>query len=328
MAKEVRSGRNKAEIHSDRDLEYLEREIIRPTGAHLLLHLKSGKHHYARYEQQDGPRHHITSGGGGAFLHPTHQLPDHLDLPGPDGDRHYRRISTYPSPKVSKKLRKRVWLLPPYNLPLAAVFGTVQVLLAFMMGLHLRHRYVGLGLAGIWRAVWNSPTAFLLLVLMVVLLAAMVRVVHEASSLVRWLLGLAHSALQLASVAGVMIVASRLSSGLGLRGAAALLVFLGAVGVLGGIAGTFGMSGYLWATNCLGFHGNEAYAPLHHKDLKHFLRLHIDADGVLTVYPVAVDRVGRKWQLRTDGPCDAPWFAPAGDEPEARLVEEPIRIGG
>ena len=43
----------------------------------------------------------------------------------------------------------------------------------------------------------------------------------------------------------------------------------------------------------MAFHGNEGYAPLHHQDLKHFLRLHIGADGVLTVYPIGVDRVGR-----------------------------------
>ena len=88
------------------------------------------------------------------------------------------------------------------------------------------------------------------------------------------------------------------------------------------------MSGYLWATNCLGFHGNEAYAPLHHQDLKHFLRLHVDSDGALTVYPIGIDRVGRKWELRSDAPPDAPWFEPVGDEPEVHLVEPPIRIDG
>jgi len=78
----------------------------------------------------------------------------------------------------------------------------------------------------------------------------------------------------------------------------------------------------------LGFHGNEAYAPLHHMDLKHFLRLHIDGDGSLTVFPVAVDRVGRKWDLRPDEPPDAAWFDQADGKAEPRLVEEPVRIDG
>ncbi|MGH3594086.1 MAG: hypothetical protein ACRDRF_24095, partial [Pseudonocardiaceae bacterium] len=74
MAKEVESGRKGTEVHSDRDVEFLEREIIQPCGAQLVLSLKSGKHYYARYEHEDGVRQHIASGGG-AFLHPTTTFP-------------------------------------------------------------------------------------------------------------------------------------------------------------------------------------------------------------------------------------------------------------
>ena len=328
MAKEVESGRKQEEIHSNRDVEYLEREIIQPSGAQLLLYLKSGRHHYARYEQEDGARQHITSGGGGAFLHPTHNLPERMDLPGAEGTIAYRRAGTYPSPAVSKRLRKRIWLLAAYNLPLAGVFGTVQVLLTFMMGLHLADRHVSLGLGDLCRAVWESPTSFLLILLMIGSLAGMVRFAHEATGVGRFMLGMVHSSLQLASVAGVMIAASWLSSAFGLGGMWSLVAFLGLVGLLGGLGGIVGLSAYLWATNCLGFHGNEGYAPLHHQDLKHFLRLHIDADGVLTVYPIGVDRVPRKWTLCPDAPAHAPWFAPSGAEPEPHLIEKPITISG
>jgi hypothetical protein len=326
MAKEVDSGRKQTEIHSDRDVEYLEREIIQPSGAQLVVCLKSGRHFYARYEEEDGFRQHITAGGGGAFLHPTHDLPERMDLPGAEGVSNYRRAGTYPSPAESKRLRKRIWLLPPYNLPLAAVFGSVQVLLAFMMGLHLRDRHASLGLSDLGRAVWESPISFLLILLMIGLLAGMVRFAHEASGVGRFLLGMVHSTLQIASVAGVMIVASWLSSAFGLQGGWSLLVFLVLIGVLGGIGGTVGLSGYLWATNCLGLHGNEGYAPLHHQDLKHFLRLHIETDGALTVYPIGVERICRKWTLCPDAPAHAPWFAPAGSEPQPHLIEKPITI--
>jgi len=327
MGKEVESGRKQVEVHSDRDVAYLEREVIRPSGAQLAVYLQSGKHYYCRHEQEDGSRQHITSGGGGAFSHPTHDLPERMSIPGPEGPIAYRRAATYPSPAVSKRLRKRILLLAPYNLPLAAVFGTVQVLLAFMMGLHLRDRHVDLGLGDLRRLLWESPTAFLLILLMMTSLGAMVRLAHDAGGVSRVLLGLAHSTLQLATVAGVMIVASRLSSAQGLRGAWSFVVFLGLVGLLGGIGGVVGMSGYLWATNCLGFHGNEGYAPLHHQDLKHFLRLHIDGGGVLTVYPIGVDRVGRKWRLCPGEDAHAPWFAPVGPEPEPHLIEQPVSIG-
>ncbi len=325
MAKEVESGRSDAETHSDRDVDHLDREVIQPSGARLVVYLKSGKHHYARYEEEDGPRQHVTAGGGGAFLHPTHGLPERMRMPGEQEHRCYRRAATYPSAKTSKGLRKRIWLLAPYNLPLAGLFGLLQVVLAFMLALHLDDRHLDLGLGDLRRALWESPTAFFLITTMLVLLAGMVRFAHDASGLTRFLLGLVHSALQLASVAAVMMVASRLSSAVGLRGVWSLVTFLVLVGLLGGIGGTVGMSGYLYVTNCLGFHGNEGYAPLHHMDLKHFLRLHIDADGELTIYPIGVDHVGRHWELRPDDPPEAPWFA-AVPPIEPHLIEKPIRI--
>jgi hypothetical protein len=326
MAKGVESGRKEEEIHSDRDVAYLEREIIQPSGAKLLLSFQSGRHHYARYEEEGGFRQHIASGGGGAFLHPTHHLPERVDRPGAEGAIGYHKVATYPSPAVSRGLRKRIWLLPPYNLPLAGVFGVVQVLLAFMMGLHLGDRHVSLGLDDLRRAVWASPTSFLLILLMIASLVGMVRFAHEASGVGRFLLGMVHSTLQLASVAGVMIAASWLCSAFGLQGGWSLTAFLGLVVVLGGIGGTVGLSGYLWATNLIGLHGNEGYAPLHHQDLKHFIRLHIDADGALTVYPIGINRIGRKWTLCPDAPTHAPWFAPEGSEPKPHLIEKPITI--
>ncbi len=54
--------------------------------------------------------------------------------------------------------------------------------------------------------------------------------------------------------------------------------------------------------------------------------MHIDSEGALTVFPVGVERVGRKWRLTPDAPAHAPWFEPEGPEPEAALIEGPIRI--
>jgi len=323
LSKEVAGG---GDVFSDRDLGHFQRRLIEAAGARVMLYLRSGRHHYVRYEEEDGPRQHITAGGGGAFLHPTHQLPDCLELPGEEDPIGYRRVESYPTPEASKRLRKRVWFLPLYNLPLAALIGVAQVLLAFNLGLHLRDRHRALGLTGLRRALWQSPTAFLLIVLMLVLLAAMVRFAHDAPRVTRWLLGLVHSSLQLATLAVVLLAASRLVTAMGLRGATSLVVFLVLVALLGGVGGTVGMSGYLWATNCLGIHGNEAYAPLHHKDQKNFLRMHIDGEGALTVFPVGVDRVARKWRPTPDAPAHAPWFDPDGFEPEAALIEEPVRI--
>jgi hypothetical protein len=77
------------------------------------------------------------------------------------------------------------------------------------------------------------------------------------------------------------------------------------------------VAGYLWATGYLPCATPEAYAPLHHQDQKHFLRLHIDTDGGLTIYPIAIERCGRKWTLRPDASASAPWFDAVGQDPAA-----------
>ncbi len=327
MSKEVDSGRKDSEVHSDRDIAYLEREIIEPRGARLALYLKSGKHYYSRYEETDGPRQHIESGGGGAFLHPTHNLPEHVDHLGTAGPASYGKACTYPSAALSKRLRKRIWLMPAYNIPLAAVFGTVQVLLVFMLGLHLDDRHVSLGVVDLITAMWESPTAFLLSLLVLASLVAMVRFAHDLRGVGRIMLGLAHSSLQVASVSGVLMLSSYLSTAFGADGATSLSLFLFLVWLLGAVSGMMGMAGYLWATGYIGLHNTEAYAPLHHEHQKHFLRFHIGPDGSLTLYPIGIERVGRRWKLRPDAPAGEPWFAPDGPEPKPHLIERPVRIG-
>ncbi len=327
MAKEVESGRKSEEVCSDRDLAHLEREIVEPAGGRVMLYLKSGRHYYSRYEEDGGSRQLITAGGGGAFMHPTQDLPDRSDPYPNSEEQRYRRATVYPSAPDSKRLRKRVFLLPAYNLPLAAVFGGVQILLAFMLNLHLRSGHVELGFHDLRRALWSSPTAFLLILLIIVTVGLMVRLAHDASGVSRVLLGSAHSGMLFATLPAVMLAASRLSSAFG-EGPLSFVAFLGLVAVLGGIGGVLGIAAYLWLANCFGFHGNEAYAPLHHSDYKNFLRLHIGGDGTLTVHPVGIDRVGRRWELRPDAPADAPWFDPVGSPPRPHLVEAPIRIEG
>ncbi|HWC11799.1 MAG TPA: hypothetical protein VG455_11305 [Acidimicrobiales bacterium] len=312
--------------HSNRNLDYFERQIVQPTGAEIVLHVTSGLHHYCRYQEPNGSRQLITAGGGGAFLHPTHQLPESLELGEGERRRSYQRVKTYPSMTQSKRLRKRLWLLPLRNPAFAALLGVINVQLAFMLNLHLEDAHVGIGVFELGRALWKSPTAFVLMLLMVILFGAMVKFAHDAGGLSRLLLGLVHSILQLASVTGVMIVSSRLSSAFGLEGVPSLIVFLGLVAMIGGFVGALGFAGYLWATNCLRFHANEAYAPLRVMDFKSFLRLHFDADGDLTVFPIGIDRVCRRWRLSQKSAPEAPWLEPE-DDVKAHLIEQPVRIG-
>ncbi len=322
------TGGSQPHLYAERNLQYFQREIVAPSGAVLVLQVTSGRHHYAHYREPDGPRHHVNGGGGGAFLHPTHHLPDHLELETGEGPPlSYEQVATYPSVASSRRLRKRLLLLPLRNPAFAAFLGSVQVFLALMLGLHRDAANESLGMADLWEALWTSPTAVLLVLFMVVILGAMVRFAHDAPGLTRVLLGAAHSALQLASLAGLMIASSSLTAALGVHGIVSVIAFLGFLAVLGGLGGALGFAAYLWVTNCLGFHANEAYAPLRVKDFKHFVRMRIDHNGTLTVFPIGVDKVSRRWELCTEGPAHAPWFRPERGELDAKLVERPFEVG-
>ena len=323
LAKEVESGRKSAEVSSDRNLGYLEREVVQPAGAQIVLYLKSGRHHYCRYESAEEGKQFVTAGGGGAFLHPTHNLPEVAAPPSDEPSGPFRLAALYPSRAASRRLRKRVWLLPAYNVPLAVALGIFQVLLVFMLNLHLHGSHVAVGFDDLRRALWESPTAFLLISLIVLTFGGMIRLAHDASGFVRLLIGVGHSLLQFGGLGLVIVIASRISSPLG-DSAPSLAVFLSLVFVLGGVGGVLGVSGYLWATNCFGFHGNEAFAPLHHMDHKNFLRLHIGPDGSLTLYPVGIERVTRRWRFDPDAPASSPWLVPTGDGGEPHLIEEPV----
>ena len=180
------------------------------------------------------------------------------------------------------------------------------------------HQLLGTG------ALWASPSAFVLIMAVIAVFGATIRLAHDARGIPRLLIGLGHTALQFGGLAVVIVVASALSTPL--SGATSLLVFLALVWVIGGIGAVLGISGYLWATNRMGYHANEAYAPLHYAGHKNFLRIRIDATGSLTVYPLGVDRVGRRWRFDPGADSHAPWLKPAGEAPAVRLIEAPVKI--
>jgi hypothetical protein len=76
--------------------------------------------------------------------------------------------------------------------------------------------------------------------------------------------------------------------------AALVLIFLS-----GFVLGTFIMGLYLLISlNVFGRHGNEAFSSLADEDWKNFLRLQIDENGNLTIYPIGIRRVPRDWKRR------------------------------
>lgn len=97
--------------------------------------------------------------------------------------------------------------------------------------------------------------------------------------------------------------------------------------LIGGfLVGTFIMGVYLIVSmNVFGRHGNEAFSSLAIEDWKNFLRLHINDRGELTIYPIGLRRVPRKWRPRAGH--SGPEFEPDTTNEKAskpELIEPPI----
>ena len=71
---------------------------------------------------------------------------------------------------------------------------------------------------------------------------------------------------------------------------------------LGAVAGSFILGVYLFVSiRIFGRHSNEAFSSLRIQDYKQWLRLRIDASGLLTIYTIAMDRVPRRWRATQRG---------------------------
>ena len=101
---------------------------------------------------------------------------------------------------------------------------------------------------------------------------------------------------------------------------AAVIIF-----ILGWIVGSIVMGVYLVVSlNIFRRHANEAFSALASPDWKNFLRLRIDSNGGLTIFPIGIRRVARKWKRSNSAGA-----AYAPDDPRAtppELIEQPIKL--
>jgi len=327
---------------SFRNLAYLEARVIRPAGARLMLTLSGDSHHYAHYDADDGT-HKLTAGGGGAFLHPTHHLDPDLDVPDdPTGERtqRFRLRGRYPSEAVSKRLSFGAVLLARKS-PSFLVLPAVLYLLLGLNGQFSVRARAGdrsaddvardFGPGDIASGLVANPLSVVLLLLILGGLIGFAKAPEgvpkgRRRTAIKAAMGAVHTLVQVA--VGVMVgwVALKLSwPG---NETAFGLVYLGWLVVLGSPVAAATMGAYL-AVCCrwLRAHGNEAFSAMALTRYKHFLRVHVDGEGVLTVYPIGLDRAHERWRVDGDnGDAEAPWLAPDGPPPHPRLIDGPIVI--
>jgi hypothetical protein len=314
-------------------VDFMQREIVQPHGAQVRLAIAGDHHHYARYQASDG-RQLITSGGGGAYLVGTHHLPAEVHVPprvATDPEKSqpttYRLAQSYPTRKQSKLLRAGVMSLPFKNGSFWAVVGAVYLVLGWSVLLGLRG--ADQSMDSVLRSLrWDDllsglylrPLGFLMTVLLVLGLAAFNGAPGPKR---RWGFGishvLAHQVLGLATILGLSLALDPLPDGWYV---AAVTVGLA---VVGSLLGSWLVALYLLIADRFNMNTNELFAAQHIEGFNNFIRMHIGADGALTLYPVAIEAAAR-WRFEPEGADEDPWFEPVGEAPDPRLIEEPIRL--
>jgi hypothetical protein len=296
-------------------------------GLSVPLVLSGDTHHYSRYEGDDHLTQFITSGGGGAFLHSTHQVEPTIDLDRRsegfswlDGkvkkltlgrDSATGNEAVYPSKADSIRMLAGNFAFVGLNPGFAFVLGTIYWLLSLLAARWpIDMLYVAPALlvggfflytknqeGGGWKIFGVSAINGLVHAL------ALFTVIHG----VQWLLGE-----WFASTPWV-----RLS----------FFLHAAAMIVLGGVVAGFLFGVYLYVTSrWLHINHNDAFSSMRRDSHRNLLRLRIKDDTV-TVYPVGLDRSPARHEWRRNSEIDplAPKYVPA--TPLApHLIEAPVTI--
>jgi hypothetical protein len=301
------------------DLAFLEEKVF---GRKISVFLAGDLHHYRRHATADKKFHKITAGGGGAFLHPTHG-PDVDELEGGFGLQ-----AAFPDQKTSRGLCWGNILFLLKN----PQFGVLPAVLYLLTAWTAMVDLSPFGLDQSWRAFKATFVGALqrpgALFWAIALFLGFVLFTDTRSRLYRWIAGPIHGAFHLAAAFFIGWGAtwwSVNSLGFPFRTARQLLSAGVAIFAGGWIAGSIIMGLYLLVSlNVFRQHTNEAFSSLKIPDWKNFLRLHIDRDGTLTIYPVGIQKVPRTAKL-SDEVLREPKFEPQdGTRPE--LIEAPVVV--
>lgn len=336
------------------NLEFFVWETILKYGGVAPVMLTGDLHHYCRYSTEDGKRHYITAGGGGAYLYATHRMPDEIKL---DVDRNpektnFKRAGEFPSKKDSRGLRWGILGFPFMSWGFSILLAFLYTLFAWILESASYNAGNTPGstfiktiadkslseaddvLKRFFDIIHYSPGSVLFLVVLVFGLIAFSDARNKLSKAVVGLLhATAHVALNLALIwafASINKADEWLKEPLTnhrLEHLEFAALFTLQMFVIGGLLGGFLMGAYLLLSEVLaGRHTNEVFSAQRIPDYKNFLRLRIDESGALTIFPIGVKQACRKWKYKPGVKDGQTWFDPDGSSIESRLIEKPIKI--
>lgn len=342
-------------IYNESNLKLLEKKL----GKGVAVFIAGDLHHYRRHEEvKDKATQKITAGGGGAFLHPTHvgrlggtSLDMIVERGLENEERQFKQEGCFPSTKDSRNLTWRNLTFPIFFLrgnqswTFCLLIAALYLFLTLVVGLRvddpslLALNYYPGNVAGIAiESMRDNPLTFLLAV---VTFVGFLFFTDTHKKLHRFIGGGLHAIAHIfaafyIALISVSVVGNNLSverwrkpiswSGFSFQVDTRILVAWLMIFVLGFLVGSFIMGLYLLVSlNVFGRHGNEAFSSLGIADWKNFVRLHINSNGDLTIYPIGIRRVPRKWKPRTSG--TGPELVPDPEDSKAtepELIEPPI----
>jgi hypothetical protein len=282
--------------------------------------LSGDTHHYSRYSSEFGTQY-VTAGGGGAFLHGTHQLPEEIRakwLREPDPVLSLQHC--YPSRDESKKLLWGDLKFPLLNSGFSLVLGLVFAVLGFTWSL--------------------LPRADVAVIEFLILAAGLVGYTGYQEKFSAKVIGLSllHAFAQFAAMAALTKLWMRLDAmSFAFHGNGPWWAWLFEIGILMGVIGG-AVAGLIFGINLMltcryaDINHNDAFSAMRLDSYRNFLRIKLLGNQV-TVYPIGLDSVPKRHQW-IDNPDSASnpqasWFVSNPRlETKAKLLEPAIVVGG
>jgi len=273
--------------------------------------------------------HYICAGGGGAFLHLSHNIPKVLtNLNGPA----VVLKKSYPNDQQSKNLLWGNLLFVVHNTIFSVLLGAIYLLFFWLLesrtgtDFSCFSSYISnkdwieftqiLGLQLV-----KSPALFLLSVLLIYGFVTFTDTKTGRRGIQFW--GLFHGLTQHLAVFLTIYLLCRIQSDL-LVGYPIWkhIILATEVFFAGTIIGGSLMGSYLLISDLLfRIHIDESSSSLICEDYKNFLRMHITKDALI-IYPIGINKVTKKWAVRKIGHS----YLFRGKLPAHHLIEDPIVI--
>jgi hypothetical protein len=298
----------------------------------LAVTITGDLHHYSRYSYSENGHQYITSGGGGAFLHLTHNLPPAVESIDKTSNGKVTRKRVFPDVRDSKRLLLGNLAFPVKNPAFTGLACMVYVYLFWLFQSHHASIEGGFFLSGFKEI---STAQFFQIILDYFLGGPSLALSIGALFAGFWLfvdrvsikpgsnlIGLVHALGQTIMLFGTMYLLAQttLMDYWGHWWGNAMIVII--FSTSGGLASSLLMGIYLYLSNLLlSMHDDESSSSLANPNFKNFTRMRIHDKGI-DIYPIGIRKVQQNWTVTgTDKQITV-----EGKEFETMLIEQPIHV--